>query len=178
MSRSFEGFLCQYCQEITGVGSTSVRKLFSAAASNAPHAAEAVLLYAVVTKRCSFLMKSVEGSAWEDSYRAFLREYEQAGCSLEEHLESLPSSDRFHKVYRSWQSSQSRLERDRATLANVAKAILALLKEKGMTRAEACRLLGLNKGNFYAFLKGDASKLSRETAMKAYGALACFPDRP
>lgn len=178
MSRSFEGFLRQYCQEITGIGSTSVRKLFDAVESDAPHAAEAVLLYAVVSKKNSFLMRSVEGSAWEVSYRSFLNAYEHSGRSLEEYLESLPDGDRFHKVYRSWQSSRGRLERDRETLANVAKSMRALLKEKGITRAEACRLLGLNKGNFYAFLKGDASKLSRETAIRAYRTLACLPARP
>lgn len=36
-----------------------------------------------------------------------------------------------------------------------------------MTRAEACRVTRLNKGNFYAFLKGDTSKMSRKTAMNA-----------
>ena len=43
-----------------------------------------------------------------------------------------------------------------------------------MTRAEACRVTRLNKGNFYAFLKGDTSKMSRKTAMNAYREIAAL----
>lgn len=46
------------------------------------------------------------------------------------------------------------------------------LEDAGLSRAEACRLLGLNKGNFYAFMKGDLTKLSRATAVGACKTLA------
>ena len=49
-----------------------------------------------------------------------------------------------------------------------------LLADKNMTRAEACRVTRLNKGNFYAFLKGDTSKMSRKTAMNAYREIAAL----
>lgn len=46
------------------------------------------------------------------------------------------------------------------------------LEDAGLSRPEACRLLGLNKGNFYAFMKGDLTKLSRATAIDACQTLA------
>ena len=64
-----------------------------------------------------------------------------------------------------------RLAEDRAMLVNVIEAIKSLFNQKGLSKAEACRATGLNKGNFYAFLKGDTTKISRHTAVAAYDKL-------
>ena len=68
----------------------------------------------------------------------------------------------------------SRSEVDRKIQKYVATAFGDLLADKNMSRAEACRVTRLNKGNFYAFLKGDTSKMSRKTAMNAYREIAAL----
>ena len=86
----------------------------------------------------------------------------------------LPDDDPFKTVLVEWRTDSSRLEVDRKILKYVSTAFSDLLADKNMTRAEACRVTRLNKGNFYAFLKGDTSKISRKTAMNAYREIAAL----
>ena len=46
------------------------------------------------------------------------------------------------------------------------KKTLEALEESGETRYGLCRALHLNKGNVYAYLAGDDSKVSRKTARR------------
>lgn len=89
-----------------------------------------------------------------------------------EWLSSLPEQNRYRKVWNSWLSASTSLERDRRMLPGVRDAIEGVLAQRSISRAQACRETGLNKGNFYAFMKGDVSKLSRKTAVAAYRMLA------
>ena len=55
---------------------------------------------------------------------------------------------------------------DRRINALMRKRTLGALEESGVTRYGLCRDLNLNKGNVYAYLAGDDSKVSRETARR------------
>lgn len=57
---------------------------------------------------------------------------------------------------------------DRRTNALCRKRTLGALEESGVTRYGLCRDLNLNKGNVYAYLAGDDSKVSRETARRIW----------
>ena len=46
------------------------------------------------------------------------------------------------------------------------KRIESLLESSRTSTRRLCLKVGLNEGNFYAFLKGDVSKLSRSTARR------------
>ena len=83
-------------------------------------------------------------------------------------LEQLPEQNRYRKVWNAWQSVSTQLDRDRCFMTGVRNAIECTLNERNITRAQVCRELGLNKGNFYAFMKGDMSKMSRETAVATW----------
>ena len=172
MTGSFERFLTRYCQELTGLRTTSLKLLFEAVRADAPRAAEPLLLLALVRGRENFLLRRACGTPYEARFRTLLTRLEESGLPLEAYLPSLPEGDRHRKTWAAWQSERTRLERDRKTLANVRDRMDELLRAKSLSRAEACRLVGLNKGNFYAFMKGDVSKLSRETAVAAYRKLA------
>ena len=171
MTGSFERFLTRYCQELTGLSTTSLKLFFEAVRTDAPRAAEPLLL-ALLQGREGFLLRRASGTPYEERFRAFLARHEESALPLEPYLRSLPEGDRCRKAWAAWQSERTRLERDRKTLANVRDRMDELLRAKNLSRAEACRLLGLNKGNFYAFMKGDVSKLSRETAVASYRMLA------
>lgn len=172
MSRSFGGFLLGYVQELTGLETTSLKRLFRAVADDSPRAAEALLLLALANGRESYLMRQAAGTPFEVPYRKALADLKKSGGDLGGWLAGLPEQSRYRKAWNAWRSEATRLERDRGMLPGVRDAIERVLEERGMSRAQACRALGLNKGNFYAFMKGDVSKLSRETAVGAYRALA------
>lgn len=173
MRGSFGHFLLGYCQELTGCdGTASLKRLFQAMRSNNPRAAEPLLLLALCQGREGYLLKMASGTKTESSYLAFLSDFRESGKALEAYLHALPEGNRFKKAYVAWQAERTRLQRDRLTLERVSRNINDLLEEKDISRAEACRALSLNKGNFYAFLKGDPSKLSRKTAIEAYKKLA------
>lgn len=172
MTPSFERFLTVYCQELAGRKTTSIKLLFKAVLEEAPRAAEPLLLLAIVQNRTDFLQRQAKGTKYESRYRAFAESWQESGQALVSFLPTLPEGNRYRKAWTAWRSAATQLERDRRTAGKVGQHLAALLAEKGLTRAEACRIAGLNKGNFYAFLKGDASKLSRETAVKAYRKIA------
>lgn len=172
MSATFQGFLTKYCKELTSSDTTSLKKLFVLADSEYPRAYEPLLLLALCTEREAYLLKQAQGSPVLSVYLDFLDRYRESGLSLEDYLSSLEEKDRFKRPLAAWQNECNRLASDREVLANVSKALCELLEEKGITRAHACKLLNINKGNFYAFLKGDVSKLSRKTAMRIFRQLS------
>lgn len=172
VSRSFKGFLLGYVQDLTGCESASLKRFFQAVTCDSPRAAEALLLLACAEGREDYLLRQAAGTPFEAAYRRALADISQKGGSLEEYLEELPEQNRYRKVWNAWRSEATSLERDRHMLPMVRDAIEQALEQRGMSRAQACRLLGLNKGNFYAFMKGDVTKLSRETAVNAYRVLA------
>lgn len=169
---SFKGFLLKYLQELTECRTSSIKTLFGLVNDDAPRAAEALMLFALVCGREDYLLRWARGTVFESRYRGALLNFKRSGLSLEEWVASLPDQNRYRKVWNSWLSVSTSLERDRRMLPRVRDAIEGVLQQRNMSRAQACREVGLNKGNFYAFMKGDASKLSRKTAVAAYRALA------
>ena len=170
MSRSFQGFLLDYCKDLTEMNTTSLKK-FAGKIEAYPRAAEPLLLLAITNGRIDYLMRHAGNGSLAASYRVFLAHYRASGKDLEAFLSDLPDNDRFKKVLLAWRAESEKLQRDRNTLANIVPAFSDLLARTGMSRAEACRRVGLDKGNFYAFLKGDVTRLSRDTAIKAYRTL-------
>ena len=109
-----------------------------------------------------------------EMFDEFVEHWHASGRPLEVYLGMLPDGDPFKTILVEWRTDSSRIEVDRKILKYVSTAFGDLLADKNMTRAEACRVTRLNKGNFYAFLKGDTSKMSRKTAMNAYREIAAL----
>lgn len=115
MSRRFEGFLLDYCRELTGLSTSSIKKLFAAVNDGSPRAGESLLLLAIVQGREAYLMRQAAGTSWEASYAAFLEQHEEAKLDLREFLSTLPDGNRYKKAYLAWMSQNNRLERDRSS---------------------------------------------------------------
>ena len=101
----------------------------------------------------------------EEDYRGDLSLYEQAGgmaslCAKSE----LPN--RYANVWRAYRAEKEKSVADRRINALMRKRTLGALRESGGTRYGLCRDLNLNKGNVYAYLAGDDSKVSRKTARR------------
>ena len=174
MSRSFRGFLLAYCQELANSQTASLKKLCHIMQDGCPRLAEPLLLLAVCDQRESYLLRNAGEGAVASSYRNFLDAFHSSNLSLEDYLQTLSDGNRYMRPLVAWKAEKARQTTDRRTLRNIARAICTLLDEKRLTRADACRITGLNKGNFYAFLKGDVNKLSRATAVRAYEQLESY----
>lgn len=176
MSRSFQGFLVDYCRELSGLETTSLRR-FLDAVGDQPRLAEPLLLLAIASGREGYLMRHVGAAFLEALFRGFLAGLSESGFGLEGYLERLPDGDRFKKVYLVWCPESTQLERDRFTLKRVAAEMDRLIAEKGLSRAEVCRKAKVDKGNLYAFLKGDVARMGRATAMRVYRTLSALPEK-
>ena len=170
MRLTFRGWLLSYCQDLTGLKTTSVKKFVSAVEDSAPHASAAVFLLAVEAGRVADLMgrssdpellaewKSVAAMAPESPVgaEAFARA----------NYDELPI--RYRKVIDAYDAVADSRENDERVKALMAEKTVAALENAGKTRYRLCRDLGLNEGNVYAWLAGDPSKVSRATARRAW----------
>lgn len=174
MACSFRYFLLKRCQGLTGLNTTSTKKFFAAAEDAHPEAFAPLLLLAIRDGREEYLLRRAEGTKAAEMFDEFVEHWHASGRPLEVYLGMLPDGDPFKTILVEWRTDSSRIEVDRKILKYVSTAFGDLLADKNMTRAEACRVTRLNKGNFYAFLKGDTSKMSRKTAMNAYREIAAL----
>ena len=170
MNLTFEGFLKGYCRELSGQQSLSFRKLVKQATTVEPRVAEPLFLLALAQGKAEYVLGLSEGSWMEEGYRGVLSLYDQAGsmaslCAKSE----LPN--RYANVWRAYRAVKEKPAADRRVNALMRKRTLKALKESGLkesgvTRYGLCRDLNLNKGNVYAYLAGDDSKVSRKTARR------------
>ena len=165
MNLTFEGFLKGYCRELSGQQSLSFRKLIDQAKAAEPRVAEPLFLLALAQGKAGYVLKLSQDSWMEKDYQHVLSLFDRAGdllalCTDEE----LPN--RYANVWRAYRGVKERSAADRRVNALMRKRTLEALKESGVTRYGLCRDLRLNKGNVYAYLAGDDSKVSRETARR------------
>ena len=165
MNLTFEGFLKGYCRELSGQQSLSVRKLVDQAKAAEPRVAEPLFLLALAQGKADYVLKLSQSSWMEKDYQYVLSLFDRAGdlpalCTDEK----LPN--RYANVWRAYRGVKERPAADRRVNALMRKRTLDALRESGVTRYGLCRDLRLNKGNVYAYLSGDDSKVSRETARR------------
>lgn len=165
MNLTFEGFLKGYCRELSGQQSLSFRKLVKQATTDEPRVAEPLFLLALAQGKGEYVLGLSEGSWMEEGYRDVFSLYGQAGS-----LASLCAGDklprRYANVWRAYRAIKEKPANDRRVNALMRKRTLEALEESGVTRYGLCRDLHLNRGNVYAYLAGDDSKVSRETARR------------
>lgn len=170
MRLTFRGWLLSYCQELTGLKTTSVKKFVSAVEGSAPHASAAVFLLAVEAGRVADLISRSSDpelfAEWE-SVSAMLPETPMgAEAFVRENYGDLPV--RYRKVIDAYDTVAEERKNDEHAKALMAKKTVAALESAGKTRYRLCKDLKLNEGNVYAWLAGDPSKVSRVTARRAW----------
>lgn len=166
MNLTFRGFLNGYCRELTGLETSSLRKLLAAVLEDAPSAAEAVMVYAAAQGKAEYLCKLAEGTRVEESYKSFVKKLE-ASDNLQDCLFANSTEQRFKKVWLAYLSKKEAIKADRRVIALMREKTLEALRGANVTVYALCNQLGLNRGNVYAYLNGgDASKVSRQTARR------------
>lgn len=83
---------------------------------------------------------------------------------------------RFAKAHDIWMAHVKAKENDDFTRSNLLKEIELKMSEKGVSAYSVCKELGINQGNFYAFLRGDVGKLSVHKLMEVAEHLGCYSD--
>lgn len=164
MNLTFRGFLKNYCRELSGLDTLSLKKLCSAAASEAPRVAEPLFLLALVEGKLPYLLSLASGTWMERPYQQAANLASSLSPTDCEALErALPH--RYGNVFRAYRAVRERVVADRRISGLMRKKTLDALHANNVSIYRLCKDLGLNLGNVYAYLsKGDATKVSRDTA--------------
>ncbi len=164
MRRTLKGFLKEYCRELSGLDTASLRRLVVAAEDNA-RLVEPLFALAAVQGKAGYLARISEGRWFHDDYERLAKELGEHG-SLEALLSSDDAPARYASVLGAFRAQGDALAADRRINGLMRPRIVDALAEKGLTRYRLCKDLGLNPGNVYAYLAGDDAKVSKETARR------------
>lgn len=164
MNRTFRGFLERYCRELSGLETSSLRRLVAAADENA-RLIEPLFAFAVAEGKLDHLLRISKGKWYDEEYQ-HLASLLSEEPSLEALLASGKVPQRYAAVLDAYRAQGDILAADRRMNGLMREKIMRALKQKGMKRYQLCRDLGLNFGNVYAYLAGDDSKVSNVTARR------------
>lgn len=164
MYRTFKGFLRQYCRELSGLDTLSLRKLVAAADDNA-RLVEPLFALAAVQGKADYLVRISRRSWFHDDYERLADKLTKHG-SIEKLLASSDAPERYASTLLSFRAQGDLLTADRRINGLLRPRIIDALAAKGITRYRLCKELGLNLGNVYAYLAGDNAKVSKDTAWR------------
>lgn len=168
MSRvpTFSTYFLHEAQRLTGLSTTSVKRLCRCASTQAPSAAECVFFYALGCGRVTYLLGCAKGTKLEE-------EYLQMACLVGEMSEDelVASGDvlpwRFRKALSTYSGMHDRLEMREAVKEAWRVELSAVFADGSVSLRETCRELGLNPGNVSAWLRhGGRSKVAYESARR------------
>lgn len=171
MNLTFKGFLKSYCRELTGSETSNLKKLLAVTLNDAPRAAEALVLYALVQNKLSHVALLAEGT-WvkqlcEEACSTIGPSLSNDDDALAIIFDTLPDSSRFKKVWRAYQATKYSINSERRVAGLMREKTVAALQSSDVTCYRLCKDLGLNMGNVYAYLnKNDTSKVSLNTARR------------
>ena len=166
MNLTFKGFMRGCCRELTGLDTDNLKKLCHAVDSDAPAAAEAVMVFAALQNKAGYLLGLSRGTWMADQYQEFFDGLGLFG-SVEEYLCSAKAPSRYRKVWDAFRAKKDAIQADRRVISLMRTKTLDAMDCHGLTAYAVCNNLNLNLGNIYAYLhKGDVSKVSRATARK------------
>lgn len=164
MKRTFKGFLKAYCSELAGFETESLKKLLDQTAYT-PRLVEPLFCLALEKGKLKYLLRLAKSTPMEQEWNE-LSKGASRYKSAERWLANAEVPERYRKVLSAYASQGDVLAADRRIISLMRKKTLAALEASGKTRYSVCKALGLNKGNFYAYLAGDSSKVCRSTARK------------
>ena len=166
MKLSFEGFLNKRCRKISGLETSSFRRLV-------PHAQETpslrapLFLLAAARGKEVHLMSLVWGTELEDEYRPLMRILRDKG-SLEELIYDKRTPDAYKQLHRDFQHLSRPNVLERQAMERLRTRTVSALEAAGITRYRLCKDLKLDPGNVYSYLSGNLDKVSAETAQRIY----------
>lgn len=170
MHMTFEGYVKHCLKEKTGIKTASLKRLVSLALSRSD-IMELVFVFAMQRNKKYHLMSLVWNTPLEPEYRAALRVLGEEG-SLEAFLQSKRTPVSYRRIYTDFLHYPTKLAAQRKAedkdIERLRQRTVTALEAAHITRYRLCTDLGLNAGNIYAYLAGNASKVSLKTAQAIY----------
>ena len=173
---TMEGLLLAECNRLAGVEkpTRSLAKLARAAARRVgARAREYVELLAVERGQLARLVSLARGGELGKGVWAVeIESFAVAAAPFEGDAESFLEANaarlgkRYRQVLDLMRAPQAHADADAHAKGLMREKIAAGLEAAGKTPYAMMRDLGLNKGNAYAFLRGDTGKVSRSTARR------------
>lgn len=174
---TFAGYLKSYVRSLSTTETNSLYKLAEEAADKNPRLREPLLLYAVFTDKTEVLLGAAKVPALYSDYNNLTNRYDKAGFEAALQEASSPLPEEYKKVWRSYLSKKNRLQNDNHTKDLMRNKVVKLQKAKGVSNYRLYADLGLNPGNFNAWLKyGDPNKVSLDTARRTVKYLENAPE--
>ena len=162
---SFAGFLKSYVRSLSLAETNSLYKLAKEASDENPRLCEPLLLYAVFTDKTDVLLRAAKAHTLYLDYKNLADKYDKASFTAALQDASSPLPEEYKKVWRSYLSKKNRLQNDNHTKELMRNKVVELQKAKGVSNYRLYADLGLNPGNFNAWMKyGDSNKVSLATA--------------
>ena len=154
-------------KRLTGLNTRSLRRLSATVENGSASAKETLFCFAAASGKLGYFLDISRSSKYAGNYQRWAAELQKYLC-LEEYLSDSHTEKRLQDVYRGYLGQWDLIRSKRRRSSQYAKKINELLPHSGKTRYEICTDLGINLGNFYAYLKGDNTKLTYEKAKMAY----------
>lgn len=168
MNLTFKGFLKIYLRELTGGDTLSLRRLSDSVLTSSPSAEEALWCYSAASGSLDRLCRITAGTGVGARYARMTSWYR--GEPLGEFLRK--AGGRYAKVWQAYLQAKDPEAGMRAAAAALRPKVTALLAERGVTAYDALGRAGINRGNGYAWIRGDDTRLSPKTAARLYASLA------
>ena len=83
---------------------------------------------------------------------------------VKDFLKSDFAPKRYAAVLDAYNANFDFIDSNRRILSKLRPKVEASLKKSGISKYKACKDLGINPGNFYAYMNGDDTKISKEIA--------------
>ncbi len=164
---TFKGFLKSYVRSLSKAETNSLYKLVKEAADKNPRLREPLLLYAKFTDSTDVLLRAAQKTALYSEYKNLANRYDKVGFEAAIQDASSPLSEEYKKVWTSYLSKKNRQQNDNHTKELMRDTVVKLQGAKGVSNYRLYADLGLNPGNFNAWLKhGDPNKVSLDTARR------------
>lgn len=164
MNLTFKGFLKIYCAELAGIKTTNIRRLVNAANTDAPRVAEPLFVYSATADKLDHLL-SVSINTWMyKDYLDLAKKLRGKYKDITKFLKSDLAPKRYAAVLDAYNAKDDLLNSSRRIVGKLRPKVESSLKRSGISKYKACKDLGINPGNFYAYMKGDDSKISEEIA--------------
>lgn len=164
MNLTFKGFLKIYCAELSGIQTSSIRRLVNAANTDSPRVAEPLFVYSVTADKLAYLISVSENTWMYKDYVKLSKILKGKFSDIRDFLKSDFAPKRYAAVLDAYNANFDFIDSNRRILSKLRPKVEASLKKSGISKYKACKDLGINPGNFYAYMNGDDTKISKEIA--------------
>lgn len=162
---TFKGYTRTYVSQLSSCGSTAIFSLTREAASTNPRLTEPLYLYAALNGNLKTLLSASKNTHLFDLYEDMSEKFSYNDLMQALEMNSKQLDERYHKVWRSYQSVAKKHERDNRVKELMRQRIVSTQKAQSISTYRICKDLNLNNANINSWLKnGISHKVSIDTA--------------